>query len=170
MCGWCVRITVTKLTDKSLVDRACSFTAGSTIEVKSMYKMYRSEHSPIQCSLFWIEMEDIPTFVSVHLVRHKVGISHFVKSNRVDRGGDQNAGREAPVAHAMLINAQALINMARKRLCTQASLETRLVMQEIKTKLYEVDPDLFRCLVPECEYRGGYCYEFKCCGRCPKGV
>ena len=115
-------------------------------------------------------MEDIPTFVSVHLVRHKIGVEHFVKSNRVDRGGDQNAGREAPVAHAMLINAQALINMARKRLCTQASLETRLVMQEIKTKLYEVDPDLFRCLVPECEYRGGYCYEFKCCGRCPKGV
>ncbi len=164
-----MNITVTKLTDKSLVDRACSFTTGSSIEVKSLYKMYKSEHSPIRTQLFWIEMEDIPTFVSVHLVRHKIGVEHFVKSNRVDRGGEENAGREAPVNHSMLINAQALINMARKRLCTQASLETRLVMQEIKTKLYEVDVALFRCLLPECQYRGGFCYEFKCCGQCPKG-
>ena len=81
-----MRITVTKLTDKSLVDRACSFTAGSSVEVKSLYKMYKSEHSPIRTQMFWIEMEDIPTFVSVHLVRHKIGVEHFVKSNRLDRG------------------------------------------------------------------------------------
>ena len=80
-----MRITVTKLTDKSLVDRACSFTAGSSIEVKSLYKMYKSEHSPMRTQMFWIEMEDIPTFVSVHLVRHKIGVEHFCSTRREDR-------------------------------------------------------------------------------------
>lgn len=164
-----MNVQVTKLSDFNLAEKACSFTAGSSVNIKSMHKMYKSEHSPIRTQLFWIEMLDIPTFVSVHLVRHKVGVEHFVKSNRVDRGGDQNAAREAPIKHGMLINAQALINIARKRLCSTASIETRQLMEIIKDKITEVDKDLAACLIPECEYRGGFCWEFKCCGRCPKG-
>lgn len=159
-----MKITVRKITDKALLDLACSYTAGKDIEVKSMKRMYESEHSPTRTQLFVIEMQGIPTFVSVHLVRHKVGVEHYVKSNRSDRGGDEQANRLSPVNHMMLINAQGLINMARRRLCGKASKETQEVMQEIWYGVNAVDPDLSACMVPDCEYRKG-CYEFGSCGR-----
>lgn len=159
-----MNITVTKITGKTLVDLACSYTAGYEVDVKSMKRMYQSEHSPIRTQMFVVEMQDIPTFVSVHLVRHKVGVEHYVRSNREDRGGNDKADRATPVNHMMLLNAQSLINMSRKRLCTQASKETRQVMSEIYKQVYEIDRELAECMVPECEYRGK-CYEFKSCGR-----
>lgn len=162
-------ITIEKITDISLMSKACTFTAGFDVNVKNPHKMYLSEHSPVRTQWFWIEMIGIPTFVSVHLVRHKIGVEHFVKTNRTDRGGVDGADRLTPVNHAMMINAQALINMARKRLCFQSSTETYKVMEEIKHQLKLVDKDLADCLLPECVYRGDLCYEFKCCGYRPKG-
>ena len=159
-----MRITVKKITDKSLLDLACSYTAGKDVAVANMRKFYLSEHSPIRTQMFTVEMVDIPTFVSVHFVRHKIGVEHYVKSNRVDRGGDYTADRNTPVAHLMVINAQALISMARKRLCGKASVETQAVMQEVWYGVNAVDPDLAACMVPDCEYRKG-CYEFQPCGR-----
>lgn len=50
-------------------------------------------------------------------------------------------------------NAQALINMGRKRLCTQASPETRQVMQEIKEEVSKRDKFLASVIVKECLYR-----------------
>lgn len=164
-----MKVTVEKLTDITLINKACSFTAGFNVDVKSPYRMYKAEHSPIRTQMYWVEMYDIPTFVSVHLVRHKVGVEHFVKSNRHDRGGDEEATRLTPVNHAMLINAQSLINMARKRMCSKASYETRDVFNEIVNALKTVDYDLAMCLMPDCMYRGNLCYEFQSCGRCPKG-
>lgn len=158
-----MKISVKKITDKALCDLACSYTAGKDILVNSMYKMYVSEHSPSRTQLFTVAMDNIPTFVSVHLVRHKVGVEHFVKSNREDRGGDTTAGRLTPVNHLMLCNAQALINMARKRLCGKASVETQQVFQEIWYAVHEVDPELAKCMVPDCMYRGRCC-EFVSCG------
>jgi hypothetical protein len=158
-------IQIKKITDKSLLDLACSYTSGQPVDVKNMEKMYLSEHSPIRTQLFLIEMQDIPTFVSVHLVRHNQGVMHFVKSNRIDSGsysGDK--GRLQPVNHMMIANAQALINMARKRLCGKASIETQQVMLDIKAGVYEIDKELASCMVMECEYRNG-CHEFKSCGR-----
>lgn len=164
-----MKIKVTKLTDKKLLDKACSFTVGKDVDVQSMHKFYKSEHSPIRTQMFCVEMYDIPSFVSVHLVRHHTGVEHFVKSNRTDRGGSENVDRYSPVNHLMILNAQSLINIARKRLCTQASLETREVMNEIKAQIKKIDLALSDCMVPECDYKGGICYEFSCCGRCPKG-
>lgn len=158
-----MNITVTKITDKALLDLACSYTANKKVSVKNMKAFYLSEHSPIRTQLFLIEMKDIPTFVSVHLVRHNIGVLHFVKSNRTDRGGDSNADRNTPVNHMMIANAQALINMARKRLCSKASTETQEIMETIARKVYEVDVDLALCMLPECEYRGG-CTEMSSCG------
>lgn len=152
-------VTVQKLTDVGLLRDACSF----TIDMKSkadLAKMYRSEHSPIRTQLFWIEMFDIPTFVSVHLVRHHVGVDHFVKSNREDGlGYSGDAGRWQPVNHAMLINAQALINMARKRLCLKAHIETVRTMVKIRKAILPIDRWLALFMVPECEYRGFVCNE-----------
>lgn len=158
-----MRIEVKKLTGEDLMREACSFTSGKPSKI-SLKTIYDSEHSPMRTQLFWVAMFDIPTFVSVHLVRHQVGVTHFVKSNREDRGGDKEADRNTPVNHAMLLNAQSLVNMARKRLCGKASKETQFVMRRIRDAVAVVDPALSWFLVPECEYRKG-CHEIKTCGR-----
>lgn len=165
-----MEIKVEKLTDLSLLQRACAMTMGRPSSKATLEALYDCEHSPIRTQLFWIEMCDIPSFVSVHFVRHKVGVEHFVRSLRDDRGGTGSEGRNTPVNHAMLINAAALIQMARKRLCTGSHTDTRKIMQVMCSKIAEVDPALAHFLVPECDYRGGVCHELKSCGRCPKAV
>ena len=157
-----MKITVTKLTDYNLMNAACAATTGGNMPNIDPYRLYKSEHSPIRTQMFWIVLENIPTFVSVHLVRHKFGVEHFVKSNRPDRGGDAEANRHTPVTHAMFINAQALINMARKRLCKKASEETRMVMSILRDEISAKDSALAKAMVPDCKYRGACC-ELKPC-------
>jgi hypothetical protein len=156
-----MKIVVEKITDETLMRRACSFTINAESKM-SLRRIYQCEHSPMRTQMFVVEMYDIPTFVSVHLVRHKYGVEHFVKSNRDDRKGVM-ADRLTPVNHMMMLNAQALINMARKRLCFQAHGETIKVMTLIRDGVARVDPDLAAAMVPECIYRNG-CYELRSCG------
>ena len=133
----------------------------------SLKDLYLWEHSPSRTQMFWIHMENIPSFVSVHLVRHAaVGQQHYVMSNRTDRGGLGNevVTRNSPVNHRMLLNAQHLIDMSRRRLCYKASPETREVMGRIKEAIGVIDPDLALYMVQECVYRGGFCHEPKACG------
>ena len=161
-----MRIHIEKLTNEGLMRKACQFTThGQAESAMTLDRIYRCEHSPMRTQLFWIEMLGIPSFVSVHLVRHKFGVEHFVQTMRDDRGAQEVADRNTPVHHAMLINAQALINMARKRLCMKAHAETRLVFEHIKDHMRAADPDLARHLVPECVYRGDVCHEPNPCGR-----
>ncbi|MEN8219753.1 MAG: hypothetical protein ABFS56_26075 [Pseudomonadota bacterium] len=86
-------------------------------------------------------MLNIPTFVSVHLVRHKIGVEHFVLSRRDDRpaGKGEIPTRLTPVDHAMFMNAAALIAMGRKRLCCKAHPKTIAVMMKIKKAIGLVD-------------------------------
>lgn len=159
-----MEIRVTKLTGQDLMRRACEMTMNGGQKSKaSLRKLYDSEHSPIRTQVFWIEMIGIPSFVSTHFVRHKIGVEHFVMTNRDDRGGDKEANRNTPVDHGMFINAQALINMSRKRLCKKAHAKATEVMQAIKEEIAKVDPDLENFMVPECLYRNG-CHELKTCG------
>lgn len=72
--------------------------------------------------------------------------------------------RYAPTDLSFIINAEALMNMAHKRLCSKASLETRKLMAMIKHEIEVVDPALARHLVPMCVYRGGICSEPNSCG------
>lgn len=132
----------------------------------SKVALYRAEHSPIRCKIFWIEMHDIPSFVSTHLVRHKIGVEHFVQTGRDDRNKENTDERTRvfPVRHGMFINAQALIFMSRKRLCNKAHPNTQQVMEEIRKKMHEVDPFLAMNMVSECVYRG-FCPELKSCGK-----
>jgi hypothetical protein len=163
-----MKITATKITNLSDAHLAIESTMHAGFAAKcSLDQLYRWEHSPSRTQLFWINMLDIPTKVSVHLVRHAaVGQQHFVMSNRSDRGGagDDQVTRNSPVNHRMLLNAQHLIDMSRKRLCFQASTETRAVMMKIWEAIQTVDPDLTTYMVPNCIYRGGYCCEPKPCG------
>jgi len=161
-----MQVTVKKLTGIELARRAVESTVRGEMTAKAtLGQIYCWEHSPARTQMFWIEMVDIPTFVSVHLVRHSAtGQQHFVQSNREDRGGDSTANRDTPVKHSMLLNAQHLIDMSRKRLCSQASLDTRLLWLEVRDAVAEVDQELALFMVPNCVYRGGQCPEPKPCG------
>ena len=72
--------------------------------------------------------------------------------------------RYAPTDLAFICNAEALINMAHKRLCAKASKETRDIVALLAAEVGKVDADLAKHLVPQCMYRGGICPEPKGCG------
>lgn len=157
-----MRVSVTQITGDKLVQKLCSYTINGARSSQTLDTLSTSEHSPIYAYLFLVEMECIPTFVSSHLVRHHVGVSHYVKSNREDRYGHTgDAGRWQPTNHAMLINAKGLIDMARRRLCYQSHPVTRQVMTAIRKLL---PATLSPRIVPNCIYRGAVCYEPKMCG------
>lgn len=128
-------------------------------------KILKAEHSPIRTLMFTVRME-VPYWVSVHFVRHKYGVEHYVSSQRNDRQSNYDrtkAPQDATVTHIMDINAQELMQMARMRLCRQASPETRKVMHEIAVEVMRTNPEFGPLLVPKCVAHGG-CNEFKSCG------
>jgi hypothetical protein len=108
-------------------------------------------------------MHGIPSFVSTHLVRHKIGIEHYVESFRDDRGGTGNENRLTPVNHGMLLNAQALIQISRKRLCYKSHSKTIAVWTKVRNEIAIIDQDLAMAMVPECVYRNGLCPELLEC-------
>ena len=128
-------------------------------------RLILSEHSPIRKIKFSWRWKDIKYWVSVHLVRHWLGIVHFVKTQRTDRTGvnRDELQQGALVNHEAEANAQALINISRKRLCNCASTETREAWQMVKNEVSKVEPELARCMVKDCIYRG-HCYEMFSCG------
>ena len=97
-------------------------------------RLLRSEHSPIRRIKFYWRWKDIKYWVSVHLVRHKIGIEHWVETQRTDRTGiDRNElPQGALVNHACESDAQAMINVSRRRLCNCASPETKKAWQAVK--------------------------------------
>ena len=123
------------------------------------------EHSPVRKLCFNWKWIDLPYWVSVHFVRHKYGIEHFVSTQRTDRtGADRTSARQdAPVMHECFANAQAVMFISRRRLCSQASPETRAAWRQVVEKIAETEPEVAACCVPECVYRG-FCPEFKPCG------
>ena len=129
-------------------------------------RLIESEHSPIRELWFGIRME-IPYWVSVHFVRHHIGVNHYVQTQRSDRTGeDRNkAPQNAIVSHIMSVNAQELAFMAHKRLCRQASPETREVMQMIVEEVIKIAPEMKSVLVPLCKYRNGKCTEMFPCNK-----
>lgn len=129
------------------------------------HNLLLSEHSPIRKLKVSWRWEGLKYWVSVHLVRHKQGIEHFVSTQRTDRTGlDRNELPQGSlVNHECEANAQALISISRKRLCNCASLETRQAWQEVKDKVAEVEPELSKCMVRECVYRNGLCPEMFPC-------
>lgn len=196
-----MNVTVKKLTDVGLLQRANSFTTGHESKM-TLAKAYAYQHSPIRTQLFWIECREIPLFVASQLVRSHVGVQFFQRSKRPDRNVNAltleqcceatedairlfrgngnydnldtavgnlryiaaNYDRKQPTSLAFIANAEALINMAHKRLCAKASPETREIFGQICELVEEQDPDLYQHLVPQCVYRGGICPESKCCG------
>ena len=130
-----------------------------------MKKMYKCEHSPIRLREFKIVIENCPSWVATHFCRHHIGVEKFVSTQRSDRTGinRNKLPQDAPVRLQMNCNAQAMINISRKRLCYQASYETRIVWLKVLEELKKIDRPLYECCVQECCYRG-FCPEYKGCG------
>lgn len=128
-------------------------------------RMLLCEHSPIRQLFVKCKWYDLKYWVSVHFVRHKFGIEHWVRTQREDRTGVERGelSQSNLVEHEILANAQAMINISRKRLCNQASKETREAWQTLLESIKEEQPELYAVCVPDCIYRG-WCYEYKTCG------
>ena len=65
-------------------------------------KLILSEHSPIRRMKFYWRWKDLKSWVSVHFVRHKIGIEHWVSTQRTDRTGinRDESPQGSPVNHA----------------------------------------------------------------------
>lgn len=131
-------------------------------------KILLAEHSPIRLLEYDWTWGDIMQWVTTHLVRHHEGCEKMVHSQRGDRRAileeyGVESRNDLPQGALndmdMTANAQALINISRKRLCSCASKETREAWKQVKTEIAKVDPVLASKMVPECLYRG-FCPEW----------
>ena len=159
-------IKIQKITDLSPAKAhiSASVMGGLESKLKNLNRIYASEHSPMYTQIYTIDM-NIPSFVATHLRTHKKNfIAEVVSTNRIDRNGGVKAGRETVVHMQIMCNAKVIVDMARKRLCKKASIETRQVMEGIRIELGRQGDELARFLVPSCIYRNGLCGEFECCG------
>lgn len=153
-------------------------------------KILLAEHSPIRLLEYDFTIEDIRQWVTVHLVRHHEGCEKFVHTQRQDindkiegmvkrimdilgsEGLLYGGWRERDYLFQgqgndmdMTCNAQAFINISRRRLCIGcASKETREAWEIVINALSEIDPILAEKCVPECVYRGFCPEEDRCCG------
>ena len=131
-------------------------------------KILLAEHSPIRLLEYDWTWGDIMQWVTTHLVRHHEGVEKFVHSQRGDRRAifeeyGVESRNDLPQGALndmdMSANAQALINISRKRLCSCASKETREAWKQVKEEIAKKDPILASKMVPECLYRG-FCPEW----------
>jgi len=128
-------------------------------------KMLLAEHSPIRLLEYDWTWSLIQQWVTTHLVRHHEGCEKFVHSQRVDRNLALAGLSRDDLPQGLLndmdmtANAQALINISRKRLCSCASKETREAWKQVIEEIRKIDPVLADKCVPECLYRG-FCPEF----------
>lgn len=139
-----------------------NFTEGEPSEAFKKRLMI-SEHSPIRLATIRFRWPSMKSWISVHFARHWLGWDKWISTQRDDRtGNDRNSARQdAPVNMDVNANAQALINVARYRLCQGcAHPETRKYMVDLKFAIKDWGyKEIADVLVPNCVYR---------CG-CPEG-
>lgn len=124
----------------------------------------RARHSPIRRLRFSFKLEDIPSWVATHLVRH-IHAQPYVRSQRNDRQKeyDRNkAPQDAPVTMIWDMNAEELMVIANKRLCNQAAEETRNIVRLMCDEVLKTNPEFCDVLVPMCKYTGSCKEMFPC--------
>ena len=128
-------------------------------------KMLKARHSPIRYLQFSFYLKNIPSWVSVHLVRH-VHAQPYVKSQRNDRQSeyDRNAARQdSPVDMIWDMNAEEFMTICNKRLCNKASYETRQLVKMMCQAVAKTNFEFRPFMVPNCLYLNG-CPELDPCG------
>lgn len=131
-------------------------------------KILQARHSPIRYLRFsfWLE---VPSYVSVHLCRH-VHAQPYVRSQRNDRQSeyDRDAARQdTPVQMIWDLNAEELLTVASKRLCSKADPRTRECVGMMCFLVEQYCPEFTDMLVPACQWMGGVCREMYPCGKYP---
>lgn len=173
-----MKVTIERLTSWALALENARGTMGKESTGKEPSSEWKSKmclcrHSPLESVVFKIRFEGIPSWVSVHLVRHKIGVTHYVSSQRDDRNLERKTPRaELPqgtlVNHTMVINAQEIIQISKKRLCNCASPETREAWGLVRLEMSKIgEVELAGAMNPECFWCGYQCPELKGCGKCP---
>lgn len=159
-----MKISVIKRTGIEDLHWACGSTQGKESKA-SLTKMYAIGHSPIRTQMFRVEITGVETFVSVHLVRHKIGIEHYVRTNRDDLNPIQEItpDRYTPIYHGMWLNAAAIIAISQERLCYKAHRATVAAWTRVRKAMKKADSDLVPFMVPKCVYRNGLCPEASEC-------
>lgn len=166
-----MKIEITKVTSWTDVLNAARFTQRKSLKsgepsVKWKKKIIKAEHSPLRCLMFNIDFYDIPSYVSVHLVRH-VHAQPFVSTSRPDINGKEvprnKQKKTDPVNMRLFLNAQEIINISKVRLCSKAESETKIIWRQVVEELRKIEPELANACVPSCFYRG-FCPEIKSCG------
>lgn len=165
-------IIITPITSWNEVKKAALFTVGKTAKTDADSGWVRSilmaEHSPIREKIYHIEFHGIPYWIANHFRTHFIGANYYISTSREDRTATQTPrselSQDAPVDLLISANAQALINISRKRLCGKAHPETRKVWQSVVALMRDVDEVMASFMVRECVYRGGICHEDKTCG------
>ena len=187
-----MKVKVTQDTTWNRALNAARRTAGKPMLDKEPSESWRkmalmAEHSPIKLVEYTIVFEDLRQWVGVHLLRHEHTLP-FIHSQRVDRRADIEALTDKVMAivsedikndpdfnrrdyllqgqpndQDFVVNAQTLINISRKRLCSCASKETREAWHAVKAAIAEIDPVMAAFMVPNCIYRG-FCPEKDSCG------
>lgn len=130
------------------------------------WRILEARHSPIRYLRFAFLLEGIPYWLSVHLARH-THAQPYIKSQRNDRQDAydrNNAPQSAPVNMLWDVNAEELMTIANKRLCTKAAPDTRAVVLKMCKAVLAKCPEFKGLLVPMCEYHGGQCHEMEPCG------
>ena len=167
-----MKIEIKRVTDWSRVLDASRMTVNKAFtgkEPSDEFKMTicRSEHSPLRMLEFDITIHDIPYWIHTELVRHHVGVEKFVTTSRPDRTHAVKSRHELPqdalVSMTLAMNAQAIINVSRLRLCNMAAKETIQVWEAVVEELRKTEPILAKFCVRNCIYRGG-CPEKMSCG------
>lgn len=148
-----------------------------------------AEHAPIKLVEYKISFKQLKQWVGVHLLRHgfQIPMIHSQRGDRRDLSKEYPKIEEVynllkddltnpslrdclpqgtPNDQDFYVNAQTLINISRKRLCSCASKETREAWQLVKQAVTEIDPIMGSKMVRECIYRG-FCPEmFPACKYC----
>ena len=144
----------------------CSNTETITADTKR--KIIASEHSPLRTLQITWEWVNLPSWVSVHLVRHHVGCTPYVQTQRNDRQNNYDrtkAPQDTPVLHRETANAQSILDISKRRLCKMSAEQTRYAWMLFLVALAKYEPELTHACVPQCVYRNGLCPElFKNCG------
>ena len=130
--------------------------------------LIKSEHSPLRTIMYTVGMYDIPYYVAMHLVRHKIGVEWYVKTQRNDRQNDydRRAARQDTFVNLIMdANLQAIINIGRRRLCDKADVMTQMTWRQVLNAIVDNELSLkVRYAIeimsaPPC----GNCKEFKPC-------
>jgi hypothetical protein len=159
---------------------AMRVTKGKDMRVKKLpkletwHEMILSEHSSDRSVKYRVYVEDIPYFAHTHIIRHHVGFEPYVYSQRDDLGLYETSDRDklpqdTPINFMFDANAQALVTIARKRLCYKSHRFAQKVFEQLRVALVysgdDYDRVLGNLLMRPCSWWAGYCAEPSPCGR-----